>query len=172
MEIQSLSDLPEIEYLDAAKLQVMDTGEDRAPNLTIEGDRSHFEIKVRHAFPRTHPAEFIVLYDRGDDEIGMLRNLKELDRASRKLLERELDHRYFSPRITEIRSIREEYGITLFDVETNRGPTKFGVRSVRENVKELEPGRIRIIDVHDSVYEIPDIARLDTDSLARIREIV
>ena len=169
--MSALSDLPEIIYLDPRKLSLR-TAEQRLPDLTVEGDRSYLEVRVRLAFPMSHPSEYVVLNDCKDEQIGTLKSLKGIDRESRRIIEEELDRRYFAPRITVIHRIREEYGCTHFDVETTRGPTKFGVRNVRENVRELSPGHVQVRDLHGSVYEVPDVSELDPQSQSRLSQIV
>ncbi|HQK94913.1 MAG TPA: DUF1854 domain-containing protein [Armatimonadota bacterium] len=161
----------ELKYLEPSKITLIPRGQAR-PDMTIEGDRSYLAVGVRRAFPRSLKNEYIAFYDCKDTEIGMLRNLKGLSKEAGKVIAEELDRRYFTPSITAIHRIKEEYGIAQFDVETTRGRTRFGVRSVRENITELETGMVKITDLHGTVYEIPNVNDLDPASRARLYEII
>jgi len=161
----------EFMFLEPSRITLIPRGQAR-PDMTIEGDRSYLAVGVRRAFPRSLKNEYIAFYDCKDTEIGMLRYLKGLSKEAGKAIAEELDRRYFTPSITAIHRIKEEYGIAQFDVETTRGHTKFGVRSVRENIAELETGMVKITDLHGTVYEIPDVGALDPASRARLYEII
>jgi hypothetical protein len=159
--------LPDVRFLDPAQIHLRQ-GDREAPNMTVEGDRSYLDIRVRLAFPFSFPDEYLVLHDSKDEVIGMLKDITGLDDDSVRVVSEDLDRRYFRPEIVEIIAIREEYGCTLFDVVTSRGPASFTVRNIGENIRENEAGRLRIRDMHGSVYEIPDLSRLDLASRHRL----
>jgi len=99
------------------------------------------------------------------NELGMIRDPRELDRDSRKLLEAELRRRYFTPTILQIDSLHEKMGIVEWKVETDRGAKTFLTQSVHSSLRESDAGFI-VTDVEGSRYEIQKVADLDPRSAA------
>jgi len=101
-------------------------------------------------------------------EIGMIRNLNALAPDQRRLLNEELDRRYFIHIITRIRVIKEELGFLYWDCETDKGRREFAVpRWNQSKVVEAEGGGRVITDVDGNRYEIPNLDKLDADSRSR-----
>ena len=67
-------------------------------------------VKLSRSYPFSKPTEYICISDLEDKEIGILRDITELDNASLELAKEELETRYFCPTITEIKSIKEKMG--------------------------------------------------------------
>ncbi|MFC1716500.1 DUF1854 domain-containing protein [Candidatus Poribacteria bacterium] len=134
-----------------------------ALRVTIVGDRSCLRVVPMYSFPLSMRDQYISLRDMEGDELGMIRNLDELDRDARKLLNAELRRRYFTPVIREIKSISDKFGIVEWEVETDRGPKKFLTRSLHDSLKEAGAGFI-ITDMENNRYEIRDSSHLDAHS--------
>lgn len=155
----------ELEYLDPTKLQFTRRGD--ALMLTVEGDRSYLKVRAVRAFPLSELNEFIGLLDAvAGKEIGMLRNLRDIDGAARQLVEHEIDKRYFIPKVQRIVDAKKEFGTIYWDVETDKGNRKFVMRGLRDSVHEIEPGRYLINDVEGNRLEVPQLDNLDARSLA------
>jgi len=120
-------------------------------------------VKPVRALPLTEPDAWIGLIDEKGKPLHMVRSLKELDPDSRALLERELERLYFLPKILRIDQITEEYGVLRLEVDTDRGPRAFEVRS-REHIRFLPDGRILLRDLDGNRYEIPRVDDLDAHS--------
>ena len=99
---------------------------------------------------------------------GVIRSSSELDAESRRVVEEELNRRYFMPIIRRIRKVVERFGVVEWHVDTERGPCQFTTRDLRENVLRLGAARYIISDVDENRYEIPDTSRLDAKSLASL----
>ena len=82
---------------------------------TVEG------VRPLRAFPLTAPDRQIVLIDAEDNELGVIRELKALDRESREVIEAELEVVYLVPRVRNILSVLSRFGITTWELETDRG---------------------------------------------------
>lgn len=117
-------------------------------------------VRPRRPFPYTHP-EIILLYKEGE-ELGMLRNYKELDRKSRKLLEKVLSIIYYMPEIKRIYNIKRERGKYHWKVLTDKGEMEFNTWS--KCIRLLPDGRLIIKDVDERVYHVKSIERLDAKS--------
>ena len=143
-------------------------GGDRPLTLCIEKENKIENLKVLLAFPLSKPHEYVVLLDGEGKEVGLIRCLSDLPRDSRRCLEEELDRKYYTPVIRKVRHVKTEGGLSRWEVETDRGPRDFLLRGSRENVIDLEDGRMIISDIDNNRYEIPDISKLDAKSYERL----
>ncbi|MCW4021489.1 MAG: DUF1854 domain-containing protein [Candidatus Bathyarchaeota archaeon] len=132
--------------------------------LRIKDETEHRIQKILRVFPITMPWNYIVFKDAEDKEIGVLRNVNELDSESARVLKEELEKVYFIPRITKIYDIKEEFGVLVWKTETDKGPRRFDVINRRE-VKKISRDRILIKDGDGNLYDIPDFKKLDQRSL-------
>ena len=129
-------------------------------------------VKLHRCFPLSEPARYIAVLDRDGKELAILDDLARMDSESRALAERDLDRRYFTPEIERIDFLKQEAGMWHFIVATGRGPSDFYVRNWRDSAFELSPGRWQITSVDGGRYEIPDVDRLDPESLRLIAQLL
>ena len=90
---------------------------------------------------------------------------KDITPETRAMLEEQMDIRYFTPIITKIHSIKDEYGHAYFDVETEQGPCKFVIYMNSSSVVNLSDVRLLITDLDGNRFEIPDFTRLSAKEL-------
>ena len=64
--------------------------------------------------------------------------------------------------------MKEKYGFSNWDVETDIGKITFSVRDTFRSVHSFESGRVIITDVDGSRYEIIDANMLDKASYRKI----
>lgn len=157
--------------LDAKEINILKPGEVRlyrdkfkTLKLKIKEDREYSGVKPLAAFPLSDFHRYISLTSEDGEELGIIQDATELDHMSQTVLKEELAKVYFVPRITKIHKVEEEYGLTRWDVETDRGPRTFDVRS-RNDVRILGERRIIVKDVDGNRFEIPDYAQLDPKSM-------
>ena len=161
----------ELEYLDPSTLRFAKRGD--ALMLTVENDRSYLKVRAVRAFPLSELSEFIGLLDAiSGKEIGMLRNLRDVEPAARQLIQYEIDKRYFIPKVLRVIETKKEFGTIYWEVETDRGERKFVMRGLRDSVHEIEPGRYLINDVEGNRFEVPKLDGLDPKSLAYWDKVV
>jgi hypothetical protein len=120
--------------------------------------------RVRRAFPLSKLDGWLSIADKEGKEIGLLETFDGLDPESRRLLDEELDRRYFTPQITHVDYARFESGMWRFRVRTDRGATEFFVRNWRDSAYETRPERWMIHSVDGVRYEIADLNALDPAS--------
>ena len=131
-----------------------------------EIDRS---IHILRNFPLSNESRFIsVRKGEEEEELGIIPALSDLDEGSRQLLEEELERVYFVPCITRVLSVEERFHVPKWEVETDRGPRVFEIRSGRNDIRVLGGGRVLIRDADGNQYEIPNYRRLDEDSQKQI----
>ena len=159
------------EDVDVAKLRLF-----REPScglrLTIDDDRSYLKVKVVRAAPLSYPDRYISFLDAKDEEICMVDDLEQLDQQIRSLIDEELDRRYLTATILQVDAVRNEYGTSYWDVETDRGQREFVVQNGSENAQWLGDHRLLIIDVDGNRFEIPRLDELDKKSLGWVEQVI
>ncbi|MYF97607.1 DUF1854 domain-containing protein [Candidatus Poribacteria bacterium] len=155
-------------YLDASELTFT-----RCPvgtaRLEIQNEVCHLRVIVRRLMPLSNPDKYISLAADEDTEIGILKNPTDLAPESLKILNDELDKRYFTPTIKKIYRVKEQFGIHEWEVKTERGQVKFMVRGLNQNIKQVPPARLFVTDVKGNRYDIPDYRELDAKSFHQIQ---
>ena len=153
----------------------------------IEYDMAHFErkdithvdmhlfdgrifenLEPRRLFPLSGLEKYITLLDEKGAEQAIIRDLRNMPKNEREVIEDCLREYYLIPRITKINDLREKYGLITFDVETDRGAAQVEIRGIINSIKLLYGERVLIRDTNDNRYEIPDIAALDKHSRSLI----
>lgn len=153
-------------WLDCSQLRIWRDGDELCMSY---GGKVYRRIKPIRLFPLTAKDRMISIFDENDKEVGIIRDIKQLDAKSRAALESELAERYFMPRILRINSIKVEFGMTRWDVETDHGRRQFLVRE-RNDVQLLMGNRVLIVDADGNPYEIPNYIVLDARSRALLEE--
>ena len=139
--------------------------------VKIGSFEEHKVTRVIRAFPITMPWRCIILMNENGREIGLISDVKRLDPESFKVLREELERTYFIPKITKVHDIREEYGILIFRVETDKGPRSFEVTS-RRDIRKIGGNRIFIKDADGNFYDIPNYKSLDKQSVDLLEMII
>ena len=155
-------------YLDAAEL-TFTRSEVGTARLEIRNEACYLRVVVRRLMPLSNPDSYISLAVDEDIEIGILVNPSELTKESQKILQEELDKRYFTPTIHKIYRVKEQFGIHEWEVETARGRVTFSVRGLNQNIKQVPPARLFVTDVRGNRYDIPDYRKLDDQSYQQIQ---
>ncbi len=155
--------------LDPEKIRLWRTSAGKV-RMEIVGDRSVVHVKIARAFPVSDPDHYIGIRDEDDKDIGMVVDPSRLESRTRKIVEEEIHKRYFVPVITRIHSVKEEYGVGHWIVETDRGPREFVVRGMRDSIWEVGESRLIVIDVDNNRYDIPNYTELDYRSYRMIEE--
>ena len=136
--------------------------------INAEGNEEFFErVVIRRSFPVTAPDEFLSVREpdsrikgRGA-EIGMIRNVNIFDKDTVKLINDELEVRYFTPEIKKITSAKEKFGYTYWEAETTAGNASIVLNNPFSNNRVLEDMRIFISDMDGNCFVIPDPSKLD-----------
>lgn len=121
-------------------------------------------VYALRAFPIRCPDKFIFLfyYDENDrvQEIGMIEDLNTFSEESRQIVLDAMRKQYFAYIIEAIYSIKLEFGILHFEVETDKGTKEFYMRWASHRTLDFgEKGKI-LLDIFDDRYILPDIEKL------------
>lgn len=128
----------------------------------VTGDEKYDRVHVVRMFPFTDPQHYISIRtpDENSKEIGIIKDINDVRPEVREMLEEQMNLRYFTPIITRIINIKDEYGYAYFDVVTDRGACRFTINIGGSAVVHLSDTRILISDIDENRFEIPDIMRL------------
>ena len=140
--------------------------------MTIEDDRSYLKVKIVRAAPLTQPDKYVCFLDGKDEAICMVDDPFELGDENMGIVEEELAQRYLTARVQRVHTIRNEYGVSYWDVDTDRGRREFVAKSVAENAQMLGDHRMMILDVDGNRFEVEDITALDSRSAKLIDSVL
>lgn len=128
--------------------------------VQVNGEE-HSAVYLHCSFPHTNKRVYISVRTSENKEIGIIKSLDDdFPKDIVKLLEEQIDMRYFAPEITKVIAIKEEFGYSYWDTETNSGSCRFTVRNGSGNVKLVTENKLLIIDVYGNRFVIDNIKRL------------
>lgn len=130
----------------------------------VMGTEEPVRVKLIKSYPYSLEDEYICVHDIEDNEIGIVRDLKELDEASRDAAYRELENRYYCPTVTSVKSIKERMGHFYFEVIIDGREKSFTVRDLTRNLRFANENTLLIFDVDGNRYIIPDHEKIEHKS--------
>ena len=123
----------------------------------------HVGVEPVRAFPISDPTRWISLCDGHGREIACVDSLAELAPGVRQTLEQELALREFVPVIKRIVRVSSEMSPCEWDVETDRGRTRFTL-DTEDDVRRLGSDRVLITDARKLRYQVLEARSLDAYS--------
>jgi len=163
----SPTETTELRYLELKKLRFQRHG--AILRLIIEDEGCRLKLSVVRIFPLSGPQRYLSVRDGANKEVGIIVEPDELDAENRRLVTEELERRYLVPVVRRIIAVKERFGTVEWEVETDRGISKFTMRNVRENVLQPSPDRYLFSDVEGNRYDVRDLSALDTASQAFVQ---
>ena len=130
--------------------------------LIDEDGRRFVGVEPIRVFPISAPQQWISICDAEGRELVCLEDLSQLQPQVRELLEEELARREFVPAITRIQRVTGT-DPSQWDVETDRGSTKFLLKS-DDDIRKLSASDVLIVDAYGIRYLVRDFRRLDSHS--------
>ena len=130
--------------------------------IDAAGQRHAGVVPVR-GFPISDPEKWVSICDSAGREIVCVSDLAQLAPQVRQLLEEDLARREFMPVITRIVKASGDTEPCEWDVETDRGPTRFVINS-EDDVRRIGPHSGMVVDSHGIRYLITNVAALDAAS--------
>jgi len=128
-------------------------------------------VKLRRCFPWTFPERYISLQTEDNTELAFIADPKELSLASQAALRHALSEAGFVLLIRRVYSVKEDFELRLFEVETPQGRRTFQT-ALDAWPRETPDGGLLIEDVAGDVFRIEDPASLDERSRELLWELV
>ncbi|MBD2869937.1 DUF1854 domain-containing protein [Paenibacillus arenilitoris] len=138
----------------------------------VVGGKPYEELIVYRAFPFLYTTQFISIRDAKGEELCIIRDIAELDDESLKEIERELQFRYFLPRVTRVDSVKQKSDLWLWELQTNLGATRIAMRNLHEHMQFPGGNRIILTDINGKRCEITDWQALDGHSRKQLTDVV
>lgn len=144
--------------------------------LDYEG-KTYAEISLTRLQPFYCLDTYISVAFRNNDEewieIGVIKDLKEMNEEQRKLCMSYLDFRYYIPLITKVYSIRDNrMGYLFVDAETTAGRKRIAVNDWWTNFRINSSGILTVTDADGNKYQIPDLEKIDKKSYKKLELFV
>lgn len=130
------------------------------------------ELVVYRAFPFLYTTQYISIRDAKGDELGIIRDIADLDEESLREIERELQFRYFLPRVTSVDGVKQKSDLWLWELQTNLGPTRIAMRNLHEHMQFPSGNRIILTDINGKRCEIADWQALDSYSRKQLTDVI
>jgi len=163
-----LSDLG-IMDLTQAEFYIADGG---FAGLKYKGE-DYKHIVLRRIMPIDQPLHYISVADHDNKEIGILKAVADLKPDQRKIVEGELDNRYYSPQVLDIMSVKDKLGYVYMEMRLrNKQGREYdkscAVKDVSRNIRMLSGNSVIIFDVDGNRYVVPDLSQMNKQSLRRL----
>lgn len=163
-----LSTAADLLYLTRANAQFFKTPGNMLA-AKVQGEL-HPVVYVHCSFPHTGKRSYLSIRTAENKEIGIIQSLDDFPEDIVQLLEEQLQVRYFTPEISKVISVKEEFGYSYWEASTSAGLCRFTVRGGGGNAKLVTPSRLLVTDVDGNRFAIPDINKL-TDKEYRMVEM-
>ncbi|MBB6733692.1 DUF1854 domain-containing protein [Cohnella zeiphila] len=147
----------------------------RGPGGVFQGvldGKTYPELVVYRAFPFLYTTQYLSIRDPKGEELGIVQDIRDLDEESARELERELQFRYFLPRVTRVDSVKQKSDLWIWELQTNLGPTRIAMRNLHEFMQFPGGARIILTDINGKRCEIPDWKSLDNHSRMQLTDVI
>ncbi len=131
--------------------------------MSLKGENMG-RVKLIRTYPYTLTDEYICVHDLDDKEIGIIRNLNDLDENSSQNAKKELENRYYCPTVTSIKSVKERMGHFYFQTVVDGKEKNFTVRDITRNMRFATGDTLLIFDMDGNRYVIPNFEKTEPKS--------
>ena len=120
----------------------------------------HIGVFPVRAFPITRPEAGISIMDQSGKELCWFDDAKSIPKGELALIQEELAAREFMPVIKKITKVSTFATPSLWDIETDRGPTRIRLKG-EEDIRRIAGNTLLIADSNGLQFLIPDSTQLD-----------
>ncbi len=172
--VRKLSDVAEIRYLHRGNTEIfLKNGFPGARIQCRQEDGSetveeHNRIWLHRAFPFDLLKEYISVQNKDQEEIGLIRELADFDEDAQGILCGALEHKYYTPKIAKIVSLKEAHGYSFWQVESDAGKLQFTLQDTFRSLLRVGEDKVFVFDNYGNRYVIESLKALDRRSLRRI----
>lgn len=131
----------------------------------------HPRINLTRALPVTTPCDYICITDTEKHELGIIHSTREFSEEQQKLINEELDQRYFCPCITAIDTIKEKMGHFYFDVHIGPYEKSFTVKDISKNIR-MHNGTVELTDIDGNRYKITEFDKIAAKSRRKLEPYI
>ncbi|WP_435164403.1 DUF1854 domain-containing protein [Paenibacillus glycanilyticus] len=130
------------------------------------------ELVIYRTFPFRFASEYISVRTTEGKELGIIRNIAELSAECAAELEKELQFRYFLPKVQHLTSVKFKSDLWIWEIETHLGETRLTMRNLHEHLQFPGGNRIVLTDMNGKRCEIADWQILDAHSRRQLEDVL
>lgn len=132
-------------------------------------EKSYDRVFLHRAFPHELLFQYISVLGDEKKEIGIIFDVLDFDPCDEKLIRDELEKKYYSPVITEIKNVKERYGFSYWKVSLADGrEISFTMQDTFRNILHTSDDTIVLVDVDTNRYTIKNVSELSSKSYRKI----
>jgi hypothetical protein len=125
-------------------------------------------VYFHRCFPFETPDEYISVLNKDGREYAMIRRVSDLPEDAQKIINDELERKYFCPVIEKINSLKEKLDYSFWEVKTDMGDMNFSMHDTYRNIARVGGGTLILTDVDGNRFRIEDVSKLDRKSFKKI----
>ena len=152
-------------FIDATKVK-FETQENGFLKVTLE-DKVYEKVTLTRLLPYSQEDAYIAIMQ-NQEEIGIIKDLSELDSEQYDQVQKHLHYKYYIPEITKINNVKEKMGFLYMNLETKGGTKEICIADFVSNIRLIKDHLLSITDVEGNKYRMSNIQQLDKDSRQKI----
>jgi len=125
-------------------------------------------VLLHRDFPFDHPWAYISVLSTDSMELAFLQSVDLFDGEEKEMIVRELERKYYTPSIKKIISVKDRFGFSYWDVETDSGKVTFTLQDTFKSISRAGDNKLFFSDVDGNRFVIEDIEALDRKSHKKI----
>ena len=125
-------------------------------------------VLLHRDFPFDHPWSYISVLSTENMELAFLQSVDLFDGEEKELIVRELERKYYTPSIKKILSVKDRFGFSYWDVETESGKVTFTLQDTFKSISRAGDNKLFFSDVDGNRFVIENIEALDRKSHKKI----
>jgi hypothetical protein len=125
-------------------------------------------VLLHRDFPFEFPYAYISVMSTDSMELAFIKDIELFEGEEKEFLVRELERKYYSPKILKIHSVKERFGFSYWDVETPAGRVTFTLQDTFKSISKAGDNRLFFFDVDGNRFTIEDVEKLDRKSHKKI----
>ena len=137
--------------------------------LTLDEEKRYDRIFLHRIFPHELAFQYISVLNDEKKEIGIIYDIADFDENAQNLLRIEIEKKYYSPTIKEIKSVKERYGFSYWKAVAGDGrKISFTMQDTFRNIVHTGEDSLLLLDVDGNRYAIASVSNLDRKSYRKI----
>ena len=137
--------------------------------LTLDEEKRYDRIFLHRIFPHELAFQYISVLNDEKKEIGIIYDIADFDENAQNLLRIEIEKKYYSPTIKEIKSVKERYGFSYWKVLLDDGREKsFTMQDTFKNIIHTSEDSIVLVDVDSNRFTVKSVSALSSKSYRKI----
>ena len=131
-------------------------------------DAEPVRVLLHRDFPFEFPFAYISVMNTDSMELAFIKDIALFEGEEKEMLVRELERKYYSPKILKIHSVKERFGFSYWDVETQAGRVTFTLQDTFKSISRAGDNKLFFFDVDGNRFVIEDVEKLDRKSHKKI----